>query len=371
MMKINSFLILVAITVLFAFIYACKKEPIATTAEEPVATVEYDETPYSLQLGAFPAAPIAVDNQLTVQKILLGRMLFHEKALSRDGSMNCASCHIQQFAFTDTARFSKGVLGLLGKRQGMAIFNMAWNNNEFFWDGRAHLLRDQALKPIQDTLEMHESLENVVTKLKAKQNYKDQFKRAFGSEEINSERMSLALEQFMNTIVSTDSKYDRSLANTATLTISEENGRKLFFGEYNKFFPNSSGAECAHCHSGFNFENDDYMNNGLDTDADLKDVGREKVTKNASDRGKFKVPSLRNIALTAPYMHDGRFKTLEEVVDHYNTGLKSSTHIDPALENTRSTGLMLDATEKADLINFLKTLTDEKLTTNPKFSSPF
>ena len=140
---------------------------------------------------------------------------------------------------------------------------MAWNANGFFWDGRAHLLRDQAILPIQDTLEMHETLQNVIDKLNARKEYRDQFKRAFGSEDINAHKISLALEQFMNTIVSNDSRYDRSLAETVTLTASEERGRKLFFGEYNKYFPESSGAECAHCHSGFNFENDQYMNNGL------------------------------------------------------------------------------------------------------------
>ncbi len=354
-----------------ALIYSCKKDAKTPEPEEPAVPAVYDNTPYAINLGAFPAPPIAADNQLTVQGVLLGRRLFYEKMLSKDGSMNCASCHIQEFAFTDTARFSLGVLKLRGKRQAMTSFNMAWNGNEFFWDGRAHLLRDQAIKPIQDSLEMHETLPGVIAKLTNSQAYKDQFVRAFGSEEITSLKISLALEQFMNSIVSNSSKYDKSLAKTATLTDSEERGKKLFFGEYNKFFPSTSGAECAHCHSGFNFENDDYMNNGLDTDSEIKDIGREKVTNNPADKAKFKVPSLRNVALTAPYMHDGRFKTLEEVVDHYNTGLKASTYIDPALENTRGTGLMLDSQEKADLINFLKTLTDETLVTNPNYASPF
>jgi cytochrome c peroxidase len=292
--------------------------------------------------------------------------------MSKDGSISCASCHRQADAFTDTARFSEGVRGLLGGRQAMAVFNMAWNENEFFWDGRAHLLRNQSLKPVQDTLEMDETVTNVIAKLKNDQQYKDQFIRAFDSDEITEEKMELALEQFMNSIVSVDSKYDRYLNGTATLDSSEERGRLLFFAEYNPSFPSLSGADCQHCHSGRNFENDKYLNNALDTDAEMADDGRMEVTGNSSDRGKFKVTSLRNIELTAPYMHDGRFNTLEEVVDHYNTGMKNSSTVDPALiYPLNNNGLQLTAEDKRDLVAFLKTLTDEVMITNPEYSDPF
>ncbi len=334
--------------------------------------VTFDGTPYVLNYGAFPPPNINADNTLTVQGVKLGRMLFYEKKLSKDGSQACASCHRQEHAFTDTATFSIGVEGLKGGRQAMAIFNMAWHENEFFWDGRAHLLRDQSLMPIQDPLEMNESLQNVITKLSADQTYRDQFMRAFGSEEITSEKMSLAMEQFMNTLLSVDSRYDRSLKGEVTLTPSEERGRELYFAEFNPGFPNLSGADCAHCHGGRNFKSDLYINNGLDSDADIKDIGREEVTKNASDKAKFKVVSLRNVEVTPPYMHDGRFKTLEEVVEHYNSGIHNSSTVDPALEYTRvSGGLKLNTQDKADLVAFLKTLTDEDLLTNPKYSSPF
>jgi cytochrome c peroxidase len=348
---------------------ACKKDTKTDNpTEEPV---KHDSTLYSFNSGSFPAPNLAGDNALTEQGVQLGRMLFYEKTLSKNNMISCASCHKQEFAFDDTARFSIGVLGLKGKRQAMAIFNTAWHTNEFFWDGRAHLLRDQSLLPIQDTLEMFETLPSIINKLSNNPIYKVQFTKAFGSGEVTSEKVSKALEQFMNSIVSNDSKYDKYLAGSATLTPSEENGRKLFFQEYNQFFPAQSGAECAHCHSGFNFTNNDYMNNGMDTDASITDIGREKVTNDIADKAKFKVPSLRNIAITAPYMHDGRFKTLEEVVDHYNNGLKPSSYIDPALENTRGTGLMLSAQQKVDLVNFLKTLTDNSLVNNPKYKSPF
>jgi cytochrome c peroxidase len=195
--------------------------------------------------------------------------------------------------------------------------------------------------------------------------------RAFGSEEITDEKMSLAMEQFMLSIVSYDSKYDKYLAGEVQLTESEERGRILFETEYNPFFPDQSGADCAHCHGGANFENDQYMNNGLDTDASMIDIGREEVTNDPNDKGKFKVPSLRNIALTAPYMHDGRFKTLEEVIAHYNSGIQESATADPTVLNTKDTGLFLTEQDKQDLVNFLKTLTDETFVNEPSYKTPF
>ncbi len=343
------------------FILACRED------EQPAPS--YDPTAYQLEYAGFPEPPIAEDNLLTKAGVQLGRMLFYDRSLSRDGSQACADCHQQQFAFTDTSRFSLGVRGLPGNRQSMAVFNLAWHQNEFFWDGRAHLLRDQSLMPIQDPLEMDETIPRVIEKLNEKQLYRDQFVRAFGDSEITEARMSLALEQFMNSIVSTDSRYDRSLRDEITLTESEERGRILFFAEYNAFFPDDSGADCAHCHSGFNFTNNLYMNNGLD--AESADPGRAEVTDLEQDRGKFKVTSLRNIALTAPYMHDGRFATLEEVVDHYNDGLHPSANLDPALEASRSTGLLLSDQDKVDLVQFLHTLTDSSLLVRAEYSNPF
>jgi cytochrome c peroxidase len=218
---------------------------------------------------------------------------------------------------------------------------------------------------------MNETLDNVIAKLSAEEEYVDQFKRAFNKDEILIDDIALAMEQFMLSIVSNDSKYDRFLAGTETLTESEERGRQLYFAEYNPFFPELSGADCQHCHGGPNFENDKYMNNGLDSDSKFMDIGREEVTKDPSDKAKFKVPSLRNIEVTAPYMHDGRFNTLEEVIDHYNSGIKESSTVDPAILNTRSTGLLLSEQDKADLINFLKTLTDYTFLENEEYKSPF
>lgn len=360
-MKQLKYLIILFVGILI--INACDKN------EDPPVTI--DETPYLLEYGALPAPDLPADNPLTVQGVELGRMLFYETMLSKDGSQACADCHRQPDGFSDTTQFSIGVEGLPGGRQAMPIFNMAWHSNEFFWDGRAHLLRDQSLLPIQDPLEMNETLDNVVAKLSDTKTYRDQFTRAFGSDEITPEKMSLAMEQFMMSIVSYDSKYDRYLAGAVELTESEERGRILYETEYNPFFPDMSGADCAHCHGGANFENDQYMNNGLDTDAEFEDMGREDVTDDPTDRAKFKVPSLRNIAVTPPYMHDGRFQTLEEVIDHYNEGIKESSTADVTVLNTKDTGLFLTDQDKEDLINFLKTLTDDTFLNNEAYKTPF
>jgi len=341
--------------------YSCKKD---TPTE-----ITQDLTPYTLNVGAFPEPDLPADNALTVEKIKLGRMLFYEKNMSSDNTISCASCHLQTNSFNDDKQFSEGVDGALGGRNAMSAINLAWNTNGFFWDGRAHKLRDQSLGPIENPLEMNETLENVILKLSAEQKYKDQFKRAFGTETITSLDMSLAMEQFMFTIISNKSKYDKFLAGEETLTASEERGRVLFTTEYNSFFPDDSGADCVHCHSGFNFENDKYMNNGISTDAEIaSDFGRFEETGLEADKGKFKVTTLRNIELTAPYMHDGRFATLEEVIDHYNEGIKTSASLDQALEATQATGLFLTDDDKADILAFLKTLTDHTLETNSDFS---
>lgn len=338
---------------------ACKKDD--------AVIEEFDDRPYELkyQNNTLPIPNLPEDNPLTIEKVKLGNRLFYEKILSRDNTINCASCHIQKDGFSDLRQFSLGVNDAVGKRQAMPIFNLAWHENGFFWDGRAELLRHQSILPIQDPLEMDSQMEDVITKLNLNESYKNHFIRAFGDASITEERISLALEAFMFSIVSDDSKFDRFLKGKATLTASEERGRHLFFTEYNPFFPESSGADCAHCHSGNNFENDLYMNNGLDEE--FADRGREDATGNPEDRGKFKVPSLRNIAVTGPYMHDGRFTSLEEVIAHYNDGIKHSITLDPALEMTMDTGLMLDDADIQDLVNFLNTLTDERYLNNVEY----
>lgn len=359
MQKIYYTVLLVGI-----FLFACgQKEPVETPAV-------FDPTPYVLKIGDFPTPDLPADNPLTLTGVQLGRMLFYEKSLSKDGTQACADCHLQQDAFSDKRQFSIGVAGLPGKRQAMAVMNLAWHQNGLFWDGRAPRVRDQALKPIQDPLEMDETLPNVVAKLKADKQYTDQFIRAFGDATVDADRIALALEQFMLSMVSSNSKYDQSLRNEATLSEAEMRGQALFFAEFDPF-GGQKGAECFHCHAGHNFTNDEFMNNGLDTDAGITDEGRSKVTNNAADKGRFKVPSLRNIALTPPYMHDGRFATLEEVVEHYNTGVKNSSTVEFILQyNLQPGGLQLTAQDKSDLVAFLKTLSDPDFLTNKAYSKP-
>lgn len=362
----NKVFVVLAVLVFVGF-SGCKPDDTDTGQ-----VVEWDTTPFVLTYPQHIVAPLLpLDNPLTVAKVELGRMLFHEQKLSGDESMSCATCHLQSAAFTDTAKLSVGIRGLEGHRNAMSVFNMAWNDNGFFWDGRAELLRHQSLLPIQDSLEMDETLAGAAAKLSAEEIYQHAFIRAFGDDEITAERMALAMEQFMLTITSFNSKYDRYLAGMESLTDSELRGLELFNTEYNEFFPEFSGADCQHCHGGPNFSNNQYMNNGLDEESEMTDIGRMAVTENPSHLGQFKVTSLRNIALTAPYMHDGRFNTLEEVIDHYNEGLHASSTLDPALAATMSTGLMLTAQDKEDLINFLHTLTDEQLAQETDYSSPF
>ncbi|WP_296386722.1 cytochrome c peroxidase [Winogradskyella sp.] len=344
------------------FIFSCSKD---NERHTPISNV------YNLEHEGLPNPYIPDDNLLTIQGVELGRKLFYENMLSKDESISCATCHVQANAFSDINQFSIGVRELPGTRQSMAIFNMAWNDNDFFWDGRAHTLRDQVLMPIQDILEMDETLENVISKLQGNLEYVTYFEEVFGTPEINSTNISLALEQFVHSIVSNKSKYDKFLKNEATLTPAEERGKNLFFKKYDPLSPNTAFANCAQCHGGPNFENDDYMNNGLDFESDITDIGRANVINSASSIGTFKVPSLRNIELTPPYMHDGRFQTLEEVIDHYSEGIKYSSTVNPTLLSISNLGPLLNEQQKSDIVAFLKTLTDYELISNPKYSNPF
>jgi cytochrome c peroxidase len=339
--------------------------------EPPDPEVVFDPTPYALSFGMFPVPDLPEDNIPTVAGVQLGRMLFYDERLSRDNTQACVTCHRQKEVFSDSMKFSVGVKGLEGRRQAMPLMNLAWHQFGFFWDGRSPTLRDQALHPIQDTLEMDETLENVVAKLVHDQDYIDQFIRAFGDDEITPQRIGLAIEQFELTLISNRSKYDDYLIGQAVLTESEERGRNLFFSDFNPT-TGAKGGECFNCHVGFNFSIHTYLNNGLDSKGRFTDLGRYEVTQNEEQRARFKLPSLRNVALTAPYMHDGRFQTLEEVIEHYNTGVQYSGTLDESMEhNLLPGGLQLSEQDKADLVAFLKTLTDHAFVNDERFSSPF
>lgn len=367
----NTQRILLALSAVF-LLASCKKD----------GMVEQDTTTLPIeQSTGFPAPNLPGDNPITEARSQLGRKLFYDELLSSDQTVSCASCHIQGDAFGDRNRFSIGVGGAEGGRQGMAIFNLAWHTGGFFWDGRAATLREQAVGPIENPLEMNESLPNVIAKLNNTNDYPAMFAAAFGDENITSDRIGLALENFMLTIVSNDSKYDAYLAGNVTLTASEERGRRLFFG-LNADGPGGGGppgqggggpqarANCVQCHGGANFDSPQFFNIGLDNDGNISDIGREGVTGNPADRAKFKTTSLRNIAVTGPYMHDGRFSTLDQVLQFYNNGVNQSNTLAPQLRDAAQNGMGLSPQDRQDIINFLNTLTDPTYLNNPAYSDP-
>lgn len=333
--------------------------------ERPPATTAYAFiTPDGLPPPSLPA-----DNPLTVEGLLLGRQLFYDPILSGDSTQSCSSCHDPVFAFTDNGnQFSEGIDGSIGDRNSMAVFNMAWHKG-FFWDSRAATLREQALGPITNPVEMKADMADVLYRLNASDRYSDMFWKAFGVKDITENELALALEQFMLSIVSGKSKFDQVVAGDATFTDSEQRGLTLFNSEAN---PNSAtgGADCFHCHGNALFTNHEFMNNGLDSV--LTDLGLGGHTGLSHDEGKFKVPSLRNLAYTAPYMHDGRFSSLAQVIEFYNSGVHpSSPNISTLMVDFLNGGLNLSFQDKLDLIAFLTTLNDPYIETDTLYQNPF
>ncbi len=335
--------------------------------EEPPAPKPVDNkfkaTPFSLELpGHFAPMPMPKDNPLTVEGVELGRHLFYEKKLSGDNTMNCATCHMAEFAFADTARVSEGIDGSKGTRQAMVLQNLGWAA-PFFWDGRSKTLEEQALEPIMNPIEMKETWSNAVAELQNDPKYPNMFLKAFGTDQIDSTLCAKAMAQFMRTMVSGNSKFDSVVRGETVFTLDEQIGFNLFV--------DLKGADCQHCHPATNsfFTDHSYQNNGMDVT--LKDMGLGAVTGNPLDNGKFKIPSLRNIEYSAPYMHDGRFKKLEGVIKHYNSGVKSnSPNISPLMEFAHQGGVKLTPKKTQQVLAFLCTLSDPSFLNNPAFSDP-
>lgn len=335
--------------------------------------VGYVATPYKLEIPShFPNMIIPSDNPLTVEGVELGRHLFYEKRLSGDNSMSCASCHMREHGFSDYNQFSTGIDEIQGTRQSMALINLGWENF-FFWDGRETTLEGQILGPVPNPIEMHQSWKDAAEKLNADVVYRNRFFRAFSEEGIDSIKVAKAIAQFLRTLISSESKYDvmYKYENNMTLSASEQTIFQTVDNEewagYD-LFKSLNGADCFHCHNGPLMRVKKFSNNGLD--ASFSDNGRGAITGNTNDNGKFKVPTLRNIALTAPYMHDGRFISLDEVIEHYSSGVVQSGTIDPLIEYASQGGVQLDAQEKYLLKKFLYTLTDYNFINNPKFKDP-
>jgi cytochrome c peroxidase len=314
-------------------------------------------TPFAFPLPShFPQPLLPVDNPLTNEGVSLGKELFNETLLSADRSQSCASCHMQEHAFTDSPnKVSLGIGGTPGTRNSMPLFNLAWSHG-MTWDGKRARIRDQALAPISDAREMKLPLEQAVARLAQDSAYPAKFTKAFGSPGVTAERLSLAIEQYLLTLVSADSKFDRVLAGREDFTAEETRGLELFIQEYDPA-RNIRGADCFHCHGGNLFTDGQLKNNGLGVESEA-DNGRRLVTGKASDAGKFKTPSLRNVAFTAPYMHDGRFATLEEVVAHYSSGVHRSETLDPNLAKHPPEGINLSKEDQAALVAFLRALSD-------------
>lgn len=331
---------------------ACKKD------KDPDAFA--GGTPYPLVTPAgLPQMVIPANNPLTVEGVALGRKLFYDPILSGNNTQSCASCHRQLHSFTDSSlQFSIGIDGIAGERNGMPIVNLGYQK-KFFWDGGAADLESQVIGPIQNPVEMHANLADVIHKLNTHAEYPALFKKAFGTDTISTPLLMKAIAQFERTLVSGNSRYDMYVLGRATLNAQELRGLELY--------QSATSGDCVHCHTlGGTFSDFEFRNNGVDSI--YSDAGRYRITLNGSDSGKFKTPSLRNIALTAPYMHNGRFATLQQCLDHYNTGFHYSPQLDPVLA-TQAKGRMT-AQDMQDIIAFLNTLTDTAFIHNAGFSKP-
>lgn len=330
-------------------------------------------TPYTLQIPAnFPPMTIPADNPMTVEGVKLGRFLFYEERLSGNNTQSCASCHAQAFAFSDHGnRFSTGIDGAQGTRNSMVLQNLGWETR-FFWDGRAQTLEQQILEPVENPIEMHETWPNAVAKLQADPGYQQLFLEAFGTAAIDKYKAAKAIAQFLRTMISGNSKFDRFMRGEEALTPQEQLGFLLTQqegGDPLLGLGGQWGADCFHCHphGGARFTDGLMRNNGLDSV--FTDQGQGGITGLPQDMGLFKTPTLRNVAASAPYMHDGRFATLEQVIEHYNSGGHPSPTISPFMKFTQG-GLSLTPEKKAQLLAFLHTLTDEEFLNNPAFSDP-
>ena len=371
------------IAVLFVLLLAqsCKKdETIVNGEDDALAALNLPSQAFNYAMPGLPTfysmqPTVGADNTPAANPVTnagatLGRVLFYDKNLSKNRTISCASCHQAAHGFSDPEILSKGFEGGNTGRHSMALANARYyNNGRFFWDERANTLEDQVLRPIQDEVEMGLTLNEAMQRIGAQKYYPLLFKNAFGDEQITADRTSKALAQFVRSMVSYTSKYDLGRAQVnnpndpfPNFTTQENNGKQLFFA------PNIG---CAACHGTDAFVGPGPRNNGLDATTIDRGVG---LTNNdpALD-GAFKTTSLKNIALSAPYMHDGRFKTLEEVIEHYNSGVKNHPNLSPPLRlpDNGVRRLNLNQNQKDALVAFLKTLSDPTMLGDEKFSTPF
>ena len=332
----NRIILVVALFACFAF--AIKK-----------TTPIYFETPKNWPKPHYDFSK----NPLTEEGFQLGRKLFYDPIMSRDSTISCASCHLQATGFTHVDHeLSHGIDGKIGTRNSMALINLAWKK-DFLWDGGANHLDVQPLNPITSPFEMDETLEHIVAKLQKSKQYRPLFEAAFGTSKVTGQHTLKALSQFMLLLTSSNAKYDQVMRREAVFSESEQKGYVIF------------KRNCASCHTEPLFASDKFENNGLAIDPTLNDIGRMKITNKQEDYLRFKVPTLRNIQFTFPYMHDGRFKTLTEVIKHYNSIQKNKNR-----PKELAQPMHLSDNDRVDLVAFLKTLSDTEFLFNPRFSFP-
>lgn len=321
------------------------------------------------ELSLFSQMPLPANNPVTMAGVDLGRHLFYDPILSLDSNISCGGCHKQEVAFSDGGRqFSKGFGGAMSSRNTMPLFNLAWYP-AMFWDGRSGTIEEQVFHPVRMHNEMNLQWDVAVERVRNSRLYKTKFRQAFGNKKIDSVLIAKAIAQFERTLISYNSRYDSVLRREANFTKAELKGFELI--------TDMSMADCLHCHTvdadpmGTTFG---FSNNGLDNvknAEDYKDKGVGGITGKVEDNGKFRIPSLRNIALTAPYMHDGRFKTLKEVLDFYSEGVHPTANVDSKMGMAHNGGVHLTEDEKYFIISFLSTLSDSVFIKEPAFSNPF
>lgn len=331
---------------------------------------EKKPTPYKFpEPKYFPKIPQSESNPVTVEGAELGRHLFYDPILSGDSTMSCSSCHKQEFAFSDAPnQFSAGRNKELMQRNTLPLFNLAYYSS-FFWDGRASSLEEQVFHPVRTESELNLKWTEAVKRINRSKFYVSKFRLAFGRGTIDSTLIAKSIAQFLRTMISYNSKFDRVLRHQDKLSAEELEGFEIV--------NDMTRGGCVHCHT---TDQDplgtirDFSNNGLDFVTDVnsyKDKGLGNTTGNSKDFGKFKIPSLRNILFTAPYMHDGRFKTIEEVINFYSEEVKPSVNVDSRMEFAHQGGPKLNTHEKRKIIAFLKTLNDSVFISNPEFANPF
>ena len=352
---------------LFLLVVSCRKD---TTIS--VTDYEFD---YPANLAEYlHEIDVPLDNPMTKEGVELGRKLFYDNILSGDGTMSCASCHDPKHSFTDEDRFSEGITGEEGTRNSMPLVNLGWSKH-FFWDGRAGSLEEQGFGPVVNPIEMNNTWPKVVADLQAHNEYPLLFRAAFNTAIIDSTLVVKALAQFERTLISGNAPFDKIFRNEPSgYTPAEESlilaGYDIFRAESDSVF-GGAGADCIHCHGDVEnplWTDDTFHNNGLDEI--ITDIGYAAVTGNPKDIGKFKTPTLRNLMYSAPYMHDGRFETLSEVIDHYSFGLHKSPTIDPLMKNVDIGGVQLSPDQKQKLLLFLESLSEPGFRTKPEYQKP-